>query len=309
MKTTLLVLLLVLARAASADDFAALTAFLETNGLVADRDRAYAGAAEGLLKAIDPEARLIAATNDAAAGAARAITPTSGVDTVELWPEKLAYLKLRALQDGTGEEALAHLRPLSGGYGIIVDLRGAAGTDLASVAALAGLFCCSSQTLFSVQDMTGHVVTNYAAQAETPLKASVMVLIDAGTRQAAETLAAVWRGCSGVMLLGSATTGDNRLRDWLTLPDGRRLYIATRQVVPAVGRAYAGTGIRPDIDVAPGGGDDLRFRDTHPRMGKKLSEKSKQDRELMARVDADPALRRATDILLGLRALSIYGQR
>jgi hypothetical protein len=50
-------------------------------------------------------------------------------------------------------------------------------------------------------------------------------------------------------------------------------------------------------------GEDVRMS------AKPLSEKSTRDRELMLRVEGDDILRRATDILLGLRALNGYGYR
>jgi hypothetical protein len=311
LKRATLLLLLALARPVLAsDELGEFIGFLETNGVAVDRARAVQGAVEGVLKAVDPKARFCSTADVAAieeGGTAGPAGTNSSVDAIELWPEKLAYLKLRGLRPGSGEEALAHMRPLSGDYGIIVDLRGADGFDLDSAVCLASPFRCPGDVLFTLNDLAGNVVTSCVVREGAPIKVSLMVLIDQDTRNAAETVAALWSGCPGVMLIGAPTHGDSHLRQVLTLPDGRRLHVATRRVIPASGRDYEGVGVRPDIEVTASGGSDLRSRDTGHN-GKPLSDKSRQDRNLMARVEGDAALRRATDILLGLRALSIHGQ-
>jgi C-terminal processing protease CtpA/Prc len=310
------VFLLLLASANSAratNGLDELSLFLEERGILADPTQAVSGATAGLLKAVDPEARLCTTEEAAAWQAERSGAGPTGavaraVDTFEMWPENIAYLKLRNVAPGGGEEVLAHLRALSDSPGIIVDLRGAGGDDLQTVVGLASPFYCPGEALFVLQDNRGlPVATNVAAACE-PVPGFLMVLTDRGTCRAAEALAAVWRGSPGVMLVGAATRGDSRQRDMLALPDGRLLYIATRRLVPARGDDYEGKGVQPDVAVAAMSGGEAAFVDA-PAHGKRLSAKSIHDRDLMRRVDGDAVLRRATDILLGLRALDSHGQR
>ncbi len=296
-----------------------LASFLETNGVRVDRAAAFQAATEGFLKAVDPGAcfctpaeaaalraeglgELLAGTGTVAAAA----LPT--LEALELWPEDIAYVKVRGFRHGGGAELLAHLKGLSLQSGIIVDLRGADGLDFGSVVELVSPYHCTDDALFTMEDGQGEVRATYKAVAQAPLKASLMVLTDRDTRGAAETLAALWRGCPGVMLIGTATRGDSRVRDILTLSDGRLLYVATRRVVPVQGGDYEGRGVTPDVIVtaAATGATPL---DEMRAAGKPLSAKSIRDRDLMIRVDGDAVLRRATDILLGLRALNGYGHR
>lgn len=296
-----------------------LASFLETNGVLVDRALAFQGATEGFLKALDPGARFCSAEeaaalradgmgmSGAATGTVAAVSLLPTLDSVELWPEDLAYLKVRGLRQGSGAELLAHLKGLSSTSGVIVDLRGADGFDLGSVVELASVCHEPGDALFTLQDTRGVPVATLSAGEQAPLKTVILVLTDRDTRGAAETLAALWRGCPGIMLIGTATRGDSRVRDILTLPDGRLLVMFSRRVVPVTAADYEKKGVAPDVTVAAtaGGaaGEDVKLS------AKPLSEKSTRDRELMLRVVGDDVLRRATDILLGLRALNGYGYR
>jgi C-terminal processing protease CtpA/Prc len=296
-----------------------LASFLETNGVLVDRALAFQGATEGFLKALDPDARFCSAEeaaalradgmgmSGAATGVVAAVSTLPTLDSVELWPEEIAYLKVRGFRQGSGAELLAHLKGLSSTSGVIVDLRGADGFDLRSVVDLASPCHCPGDPLFTLQDTRGVTVATLPADDQDPPKAVILVLTDRDTRGAAETLAALWRGCPGIMLIGTATRGDSRVREILTLPDGRLLVIVSRRVVPVAAADYERKGVAPDLTVVAmaGGatGEDVRLS------AKPLSEKSTRDRELMLRVDGDTVLRRATDILLGLRALNGYGYR
>ena len=109
------------------------------------------------------------------------------------------------------------------------------------------------------------------------------------------------------MLIGSVTRGEARLREQVILPDGQAALLATRRLIPLLGETYDCKGVLPDVMV--GGtnehaGDFCRTNSSF----RALSPKSERDRDLMKRVDNDVVLRRATDILLGLRTLGGYGQ-
>ncbi len=300
------------------DGLESLAAFLETNGLRVDRTQAFQGALDGFLKVLDPgarfctEAEALALRADGLGGAGAvtgrvATTTLPTLEAVELWPEEIAYLKVRGLRQGSGVELLAHLKGLAHPFGIIVDLRGADGFDLESVVELVSPYRCPGESLFTLQDARGTPRATPTALEREPIKANIMVLTDRDTRGAAETLAALWRNCPGIMLIGAATRGDSHVRDLLALPDGRLLFIVTRRLVPVGTDDYEARGVAPDVGVAavPGG---TQFEESRAS-GKPLSAKSIQDRELMLRVDGDAVLRRATDLLLGLRALEGYGHR
>jgi C-terminal processing protease CtpA/Prc len=202
---------------------------------------------------------------------------------------------------------MSHLMALPDGAGMIVDLRGADGADLDAAVILASPFHCPGDVLLRVESLAGTTLESCMAVTGTPLRMPLMALIDRDTRGAAETLAALWSGREGVMLIGEPTRGDARLRELLPMPDGRFLQIATKRIVPVSG-TYEAKGVHPDVLV------DVRTSRETPLVyvagrGRPLSEKSLDDRDLMMRVDGDPVLRRGTDLLLALRALNDHVRR
>lgn len=295
----------VTARVSASTSLDAILSCLETNGVLVDRSRAVRGGIEGILRSIDPGA-LVGISPEAADGVDAGVT--QAVDRVELWPENLAYLRVRGLIPGSGEEILAQLRTLEQQAGIVLDLRNASGADLQSVAILAGLAYPAQTPLYVLTDNRGQPVSTNRVETAAGFRVPLMVLIDGKTRGAAEALAALWRGKPGIMLLGSATPGNPRFRDILTLPDGQVITLATRKLLPLQGESYDSRGVEPDVVVAPlapvpTGIEAARTN----RMERPRSAKTEQDLELMKRVGEDAVLQRATDILLGLRTLSGYG--
>ena len=277
---------------------------LETNGLLVDRALAVRSGIEAILKSIDPGAFL--GINGDASGVNAGIT--QAVQAVEYWPEDIAYVKIGGLIKGSGEEIMPRLQSLTHKSGIIVDLRGATGDDLGSVSCLAGLAHPNQAPLYILMDNQGRSLSTNVVGSGATLNVPLMVLIDSGTRSAAEALVAVLRGRPGIMLIGTATHGDARFRDPVTLPDGQVITLATRRLVPMNGGSYEGCGVSPDVLVPTLGdkGNGTLFDTNAPQRA--LSAKSERDRDLMRRVDKDAVLRRATDIILGLRTLGGYGQ-
>ena len=293
----------------SADAFGS---FLAEHGVGFDKTNAAGAAVMGMLKAIDPDARFcstqeVAALRERLQGWRNGVTNASALDAVELWPEGLAYLKVRGLFGGSGAEIDSNLRALEGRAGVILDLRGADGTDLNSAARLASPYHCPGDVLFTVQNSNRDNLSTNVAIGAAERHVPLMLLTDNGTACAAELLAALCRGSPGVMLLGMPTRGDARVREILDLPDGRCLYIATAKVALDAGSGYDGTGVQPDICVSSLASLDTPFGVSAGR-GRPASAKTSRDRDLMMRVDGDAVLRRATDILLGIRALGDYGR-
>ena len=291
----------------------AFTSFLDTNSIPYNRTNVVSAAIDGALRAVDAGARLV--SMDAAEVLLARGEPVFGpyggtnratLDAVELWPEGLAYLKINALGAGSGNEVMEHLRCLADRTGVILDLRGADGADQESVAALASPFRCPGEALFSVSDMRGRELAAYTATSTPPCRVPLMVLTDRGTRGSAEALAACCRDVAGVMTIGAATRGDPQLRALLPLPDASFLYVATRRLVPAGRATYAGTGVEPDIEVSDFDPGTFANGDS-PFRGRVASDKTVRDHELMLRVNHDVVLRRAADILLGLKALDHAG--
>ncbi|MEI6563372.1 MAG: S41 family peptidase [bacterium] len=277
---------------------------LVTNGVLKDRSEAVLGGLGGILKSVDSLAVLVDEGNHR--GVLGITSPA--LESVELWPENLAYFKVHSLEPGSGGEILSHLRALSMMAGVILDFRRAGGGDLESVSTLAGLARAENEPLFVVCNNQGTPLSTNVVAVFSPLHVPLMILTDEETEGASEALAFIMKGCRGVMLVGAMTRGDPHLRNWITLPGERVAWLATRTLVPISGKSYEKGGVMPDIvvDAVYCVGNDGLSRTN--RLARALSPKSDADRALMMRVEGDAALRRATDILLGLQALGEYGR-
>ncbi|HMP76818.1 MAG TPA: S41 family peptidase [Kiritimatiellia bacterium] len=242
---------------------------------------------------------------------ATALQPLPLLETRETWPRRIGYAQVNNLSTGAGDALLTLLREWAdaGLAGGILDLRGAGGDELDGIAALAAPFASPGSLLFALRDRDENEVATHRAPAATAaLDLPLMVLVDEWTRGAAEVYAAVATdSLRGVLVVGRATAGDPAIRTPVDLPGGLVLYVATRRLVTGNGLTLDGaSGVTPNLVVAaraprveyePTPGAGLDHRQT-------LDEEA-EDRALRDRMRGDPALQRATDVLLGLKALNI----
>jgi len=238
----------------------------------------------------------------------RAETELPDIEFSEALPFQLAYLQVNRLRPGTGASIAEIISRWADQerYGVLLDLRGADGDDLASVKTVAELFAQPETLLFAYRDKDDQDLHVEYAGPFGPLSLPVMVLVDAQTGGAAEVLAAVLSdSVHGAMLFGQPTRGDMLVRDTVSLPDGSRLYLATRRLMMSDGTTYVGmTGVRPDVFVARVDEDTSMYRPVRSARTEVLDEEIEQEK-LYHRVRGDAALRRAVDVLLGLKALDI----
>ena len=241
---------------------------------------------------------------------ARDIIQIPATAIIEEWPQGIDYIKINGLFRESGVEAVIQMNiwMTTNHFGLIMDLRGANGIDLDAIADIASLFSKPDTKLFSVCDGQNKVITTYKAKKSKRMNMPVMLLIDSATSNSAEALAAILHGCSGVMLIGTPTAGDNRIREFIPLVDDKVLYIATSHVALAKGKSYVEKGVLPDIVISEA--EQEKYIQQLPNEPKNdyfsaLSESEKDDRALIKRVNSDYVLRRATDILLGIKALDM----
>ena len=239
----------------------------------------------------------------------RSATQTAATGTTETWPQGIGYLKVNGLYTNSGAIIVEQLHAWQSTncFGVILDIRGADGIDLESVVDIGSLFARAGDTLFILRDGYNTAVTAYQAKTSPPLDKPVMVLIDHNTSGAAEVLAGLLSACKGAMLIGTPTRGDDRVRTIIPLSSDRVLYIATRRIELGKGPAYYQKGVLPHVRVTSTNEPAIReneFAEEEPDIFAGISEQERQDRALINRIDGDMILRRAADILLGLKALN-----
>lgn len=297
-------------------DVRAILALIES-GRVGGAGSASNAMAEALLRAFDPGARLLASSAEAEALAAELAGLPCGPGAAASNPPPC--LRAEALGEGLSLVRVAWLpgagtppEPVleaarAGTNGLILDLRGAGGTNLACVDAIASVFYEPDTFLYSLRGGQGDDRELRSAARAPRIEAPAMLLVDGATRGAAELLAALLERAPGVMVLGAPTAGDARWREVVPLGDDVFAYLAVGRFELADGSSYEPAGVSPDVLIDRDGWKaPVVDMPESTRGGGALSDEARLHRELYARVSGDPALARATDILLGLRALNIH---
>lgn len=240
---------------------------------------------------------------------ARVETILPDIEWVDALPFQMGYLKVNRLRSGTGAQVATLLGEWAdaGLYGVVLDLRSADGDDFDSVQVIAGSFAEENSFLFAYRDRDHQDLMVVHSGPGRVLGMPVMILVNAQTRGAAEVLAAVLEdSVRGAMLFGQPTAGDLLLRSRVTLSSGPELYLATRKLVTGGGTVYDGShGVIPDVVTAEA---DAAYRSARSGRTARIDEEVEQEK-LYHRVRGDATLRRAIDVLLGLKALDIrpYG--
>lgn len=236
-----------------------------------------------------------------------------GIETIEVFPSDLCYIRLNGLYPGTAGQILDAMKAWRTNeyFGFVIDLRSAGGDDVDGAAKVASLFTEANMMLFSFRNGENQDIKVYKADKSEPLGMPTMVLVDENTTGAAEVLAAALkRSIRGAMVLGATSKGDAEIREAVELEPSKLLYIATKRLVTADGTVYDGTaGVVPDVKVKPGTDTDEPENVELETIGHKREtlEEELEDTLLRERIRGDAALRRAVDILLGLKALNIRG--
>jgi carboxyl-terminal processing protease len=232
------------------------------------------------------------------------------VATAEDLPGGIGYLRLNGLYEGASKEVIPALRGWDGTnyFGLILDLRGAGGTNLAAAADVARLFAPEGALLFSLRSAQDQDIEVFRAPGGAGMNLPIMVLTDGDTEGAAEALAAIFAdSLRGAMLIGDPTRGDPLVREIMACPGGGHLYLATRRLVTADGSVFSGRkNVEPDITVNGAEGDRYDYEPEPDAKGRLVKEET-EHRLLRERVRGDPALRRAADILQALKALNVRG--
>lgn len=286
------------------------------HGIVVDTNKARRAAIQAVATAADPLSRLLSADeagtiaeegNDGIQAVKR-----KPVELIEKWPGQICYMKFNGLYRRTGPEIIEAISGATNGVtGMILDLRGAAGTGLDCVESIAGLFVGDDREIFCVRGGNGVELDRRSTKKCGRLGMPAVFLVDEGTSAAAELLAAVVKGGFEVLLIGRTTRGDPLIREKVALKGGEVLYIGTRRVVPLLGEDCGHGGVKPDIVVQamePVVG--VTGTNAPPRVAEKTPDKDESGRDALAeRTKTDPVLRRSADVLMGLRTLDTRALR
>ncbi len=131
--------------------------------------------------------------------------------------------------------------------GLILDLRNNPGGPLPVVYRTAQLFLPVGQDVYAI-DSPGHS-TKFVSKNKSAYAGPLAVLVNGGTANEAEVLAAALRDNHRAKLIGTPTCGLGRQFQLFPLPDGAQLALPVAYYATPAGEHFHGIGVKPDITV------------------------------------------------------------
>ena len=157
------------------------------------------------------------------------------------------YVRVGRLVAGVEKEfntAVEGLRSTNRLKGLVLDLRYATGLDYSVAVGIADKFFGSEQPLVD----WGEGVKKSTDKPKA-ITGPVAVLVNAGTRGAAEALAAILRHTDVALLIGTNTAGQAAMAKEFTLKTGQQLRIAVAPLKVGDGKELPLGGLKPDIAI------------------------------------------------------------
>jgi carboxyl-terminal processing protease len=159
-------------------------------------------------------------------------------------------LRVRAFASSVASQVFAALHGRGGLTGLVLDLRGNRGGELRAFLALAADFLPRGSELCTMIDGDGDAEVHHARH--DPLYTlPVAVLVDRETASAAELFAGCLRAHGRALVAGERTTGKATANLLVPREGGADYVVAGRCLLPG-GLDLQGTGVSPDVLVAPG---------------------------------------------------------
>lgn len=163
----------------------------------------------------------------------------------------VGYARLGAFTPETADQLGTILRapPRQQPAGLILDLRHNPGGPLPAVQALAELFLADKKPIVTLQFPRPQRVVTFTSDNPAPVATRLVVLVNAGTADTAEILAAALRDHGRARLVGVPTFGLGRQFRLFALAGGGHLSLPVAYYLPPAGQPFHGTGLQPDVIV------------------------------------------------------------
>jgi carboxyl-terminal processing protease len=165
---------------------------------------------------------------------------------------KLGYLRINCLTQDSGQgvsDVLGRFREAKVS-GLIIDLRGAVGGAVETMADVAGNFAAGKK-LATLVKSHGRKSEILAPKDEvSPWRGPVVVLVNRGTVRAPEVLAAALKTTCGAKLVGEKTYGDFSHTTLVEQPDGSAITFTSGVFLTPTGENYNTKGLPVDVQVA-----------------------------------------------------------
>lgn len=171
--------------------------------------------------------------------------------TVQPPQDGVAVLRIPFFGDGTARSLARALQGTpNAASAVVVDLRDNTGGQIDEAVAAADLFLDAGAVVVQLEGPDGRRLPR-AAGGPRAFNGDVVVLVNQGTRGAAEAFAAALRGHGVGRLVGTRTGGDDALPGYHALGNDLVLQIPEQTILDPSGRSWRRTGLEPDVVVEP----------------------------------------------------------
>jgi carboxyl-terminal processing protease len=162
---------------------------------------------------------------------------------------KVGFIQVNQLSSQAISETQTAIQTLEkqGVKGYILNLRSNPGGNLESAIAMAQLWLHEGK-IVSIVRRRGDTQTESATQSALTDK-PLVVLVDRGTANAAEILAATLQDRGRAKLVGTPTFGNSHIQSLRPLPNGSAISVTVAKWLMPSGKDVHGTGLQPDLRV------------------------------------------------------------
>jgi carboxyl-terminal processing protease len=240
-----------------------------------------------------------------------------------------AYLRITNFQGDTAdntEDALRKLQSKEQLKGLIIDLRNNPGGLLDQSVKVSDLFLKGGLVVYTKGKIEEQNMDFKAGPDTVAGDYPIVVLVNEGSASASEIVAGALQDQKRALIVGAKTFGKGSVQTIIPLPDGSGLRLTTARYYTPLGRSIQATGIEPDIEVKSRfaeGRKIVREKDLEKHLmgenetqteesieaekSEKASDPKKKDKPpkplsemtLKERLEADPQLKKALDLLKG----------
>ncbi len=196
----------------------------------------------------------------------RVLDPGTGVREIvvrRVAPAAAGQVGIRFLSGGVGYVRLGAFSPETANQlaeilnapvrqrpsALILDLRNNHGVRFPTVQLTAQLFLPAGAEVLALDYPRSQRRATFVSKTKTPFTGPLVVLINAGTAEAAEVFAASLRDHQRARLVGTTTFGLGRQFQSFPLPDGSQLSLPVAFYLPPSKKPYHTTGVEPDVVV------------------------------------------------------------
>jgi len=237
----------------------------------------------------------------------RDIIKIDSIKDVQMVDEKIGYIRLVEFQENSPAEfkkAVVKLKK-EGMDSLVLDVRNNPGGLLDSAIQITDMLLPADLVIVSTRGRDSKEEYTFSSKEKSLLsdKEPMVVLINEGSASGSEILAGALQDHNRAVLLGQKTFGKGSVQSVIPMSDGSAVRITTSKYYLPSGRSIHEKGIEPDIEVEEIT-MELSVEESSKLLFDKIEKEGKEDLSTEEAQEYDYQLKRAIDLIKGLKVYS-----